>query len=77
MFRRLGRSRAEQQEGYRALFREPLDKAFVDGLRAATNGGWAFGDEAFRKKISRALRMRVAPLPRGRKPAKDERRPPR
>jgi putative transposase len=69
LFRRLGRSRAEQQEGYRALVREALEKSFVDGLRAATNGGWAFGGEPFKKQIARALKTRVAPLPRGRKPA--------
>ena len=68
LFRRLGRSRAEQQEGYRALFREALEKSFVDGLRAATNGGWAFGGDRFKKEIGKALKTRVAPLPRGRKP---------
>jgi putative transposase len=68
LFRRLGRTRAEQQAGYRALFRDPLDKTFVEELRAATNGGWAFGPERFRKQIARALKTRVAPLPRGPKP---------
>lgn len=69
LFRRLGRSRAEQQTNYRALFREALGKDFVEDLRAATNGGWAFGGDAFQKRIARALKSRVAPLPQGRKPA--------
>ena len=77
LFRTLGRSREEQQAGYRALFRDALDRNFVDGLRAATNGGWAFGGDRFKKDIARALKSRVEPLPRGRKPAaaKDTRQP--
>jgi putative transposase len=67
-FRRLGRSLEERQESYRALFREPLDESFVEALRLATNGGWALGGERFRAEIARAMKRRVAPLPRGRKP---------
>ena len=43
--------------------------ASFDGLRAATNGGWALGDARFKRQIAEALGRRVAPLPRGR-PAK-------
>ena len=77
LFRSLGRSRAEQQAGYRALFREAPDAEFIAALRAATNGGWALGDESFRKQIARALKRRVSPLPRGRRPAgrSDKRQP--
>jgi putative transposase len=35
-------------------------------VRAATNGGWALGSEAFRARIAAALGRRVAPLPVGR-----------
>jgi hypothetical protein len=38
------RSAAARQEACRALFRAALDEGFVDGLRAATQGGWALGD---------------------------------
>jgi hypothetical protein len=41
---------------------------FVDGLRAATNGGWAFGRERFQQEIAAAMGRRVAPSPAGRKP---------
>ena len=41
LFNRLGRSAAERQVGYRALFREKLAPEFVAALRTATNGGWA------------------------------------
>ena len=62
----LGRSRAARQAAYRALFRERLAADFVDGLRAATNGGWAFGDARFHHEIAAASGRRVAPLPPGR-----------
>jgi putative transposase len=68
LFRRLGRSAAERQKAYRALFRSKLDDAFIDELRAATNGGWALGNSRFRRKIAKAAKRRVAPLPKGRPP---------
>lgn len=57
----------ERRREYRALFRSKLDEAFVDGLRAATNGGWAQGGERFRREIAKAAKRRVAPLPKGRR----------
>jgi len=62
----LGRSAADRR-AYRALFGPPLDAAFLDALRAATNGEWAFGDEGFKRQIATALTRRVAPLPKGRR----------
>ena len=61
----------ERYKAYRALFRTALDDGFVDGLRAATNGGWALGDERFKQQIAKALGRRVAPLARGRPPRAD------
>jgi REP-associated tyrosine transposase len=69
LYRALGRSAAERQKEYRALFRGALDEEFLADLRAATNGGWALGSERFKRAIAKALRRRVAPLPRGRRPA--------
>src|SRR5258708_15996983 len=37
IYRALGRSRADRQGAYRALFRGALEHAFIDALRAATN----------------------------------------
>ncbi len=68
LFRRLGRSKAERQKAYRALFRSKLDEAFIDELRAATNGGWALGDSRFRRAIAKAAKRRATPLPSGRPP---------
>ena len=75
VFRRLGRTLADQQTAYRGLFRTPLEQGFVDALRAATNGGWALGGERFKQEIAAALKRRVAPLPPGPVPktAKDKR----
>jgi hypothetical protein len=75
LFDRIGRDPAERQKEYWALFRTALDPGFVDGLRAATNGGWALGDTRFKRQIAKALGRRVAPLARGWPPkAKAERR---
>ena len=73
LYRGLGRSAAERRGAYRALFEPPVDAAFLDRLRAATNGGWALGDERFKRNLATALGRRAAPLPRGRrrKPAGD------
>jgi len=67
-FRRLGRSVEERHAAYRALIREKLDPAFVEALRAATNGGWALGGERFRKEIEAAAERRATPLPPGPRP---------
>lgn len=62
----LGRTAAERQESYRALFRERLDEDFIEDLRSATNGGWALGDDAFKRRVAKGAKRRAEPLPRGR-----------
>ncbi len=69
LYRRLGRTAAERQQEYRALFRAKLSDAFVEALRSATNGGWALGDDRFKRQIAKMAGRRVAPLPKGRPPA--------
>ena len=66
LYRALGRSAAERQAAYRALFRERLGNAFIEDLRDATNGGWALGDAAFKRRIAKAAKRRAEPLPKGR-----------
>ena len=68
----LGADAAERRRAYRALFRDALDGAFVEALRAATNGGWVLGDERFKARVAATLDRRVAPLPRGRPPRAPE-----
>ena len=64
----LGRTAAERQASYRALFRDQLDEAFIEDLRVATNGGWALGGDAFKRRIAKGAKRRAEPLPRGRPP---------
>jgi hypothetical protein len=64
--RALSHARAERRDSYRALFRERLAEKFIEDLRTATNGGWALGDEAFKRRIAKAARRRAEPLPKGR-----------
>jgi putative transposase len=71
LFVALGADAAERQAAYRALFAEVLSEDWVTGLRAATNGGWAFGGDRFKEQIAVAARRRVAPLPKGR-PREDD-----
>lgn len=68
LYRALGRGPAARQAAYRGLFREALDGAFLDDLRAATNGGWALGGERFRRRIARAAGRRATPQSPGRPP---------
>jgi len=75
LYDRLGRSAEARRNAYRTLFRDALDCDFLDDLRRATNGGWALGSEAFRRKIAKIAGRRAAPLPLGRPPkGKPERR---
>ncbi len=75
LWARLGANAAQQQAAYRALFQEKQDETFIDELRAATNGGWAMGEERFKNEIAEAARRRTAPMPKGRpmKSNKDKR----
>ncbi len=72
LYRGLGGDAAARRQAYRALFDAPLAAEFVDGLRAATNGGWAFGNDRFKDAIAAALGRRVSPGTAGR-PAKTPR----
>jgi len=75
LYRLLGGGDLERQRAYRDLFRAQLSAEFLDAVRAATNGGWALGDDRFKRQIAKAMGRRVAALTRGRppKPRKDER----
>ena len=66
LYRELGPTAAARQAAYRVLFRAQLGDDFLDGLRRATNGGWAFGGESFRRRIAEAAGRRAGPLPAGR-----------
>jgi putative transposase len=56
---RLGDSTQERQKVYAGLFGSTADNERLEEIRAATNGGYALGDESFRRTIARALGRRV------------------
>ena len=66
IYRRLGRTLAKRGAAYRSLFRNTLERATLNEIRAATNTGWALGGDGFRGKVQKRARRRATPLPRGR-----------
>ena len=58
-FLRLGRSAEERALAYGSLVDSAGDAAQVEEIRAATNGGYALGDNRFRSAMARALGRRV------------------
>lgn len=56
---RLGTSAVDRGHAYAALVHSQLDARLVEQIRAATNGGYALGDERFRASMSSALGRRV------------------
>ncbi len=65
LYTALGSDAAARSGAYRALFR-PLDAATLAAIRAATNTGWALGDDAFRARITTQTGRRAVKLPAGR-----------
>jgi len=64
----LGLDPQERQAAYRALFDTELDPEFVAALRAATQGGWAFGPDDFKQLVAQLAGRRAEPMRRGRPP---------
>jgi len=56
---------------YAGLFGSTADNERLEEIRAATNGGYALGDELFRRTMSRALGRRVDKGKPGRPPAEN------
>jgi len=70
LFKALDRTPSERQNGYQALFSEPLDAAALQEIRQSANQGVVLGSESSRTRIENALDIRARPLRRGR-PRKD------
>jgi putative transposase len=66
LYTALGATPARRQAVYARLSGTRLPTGFGEKLLAATNGGWAFGSEAFKRRLSQSSGRRVVPLPRGR-----------
>src|SRR5260370_25896838 len=65
LYTALGSDAEMRSAAYRALF-QPLDAATLAAIRAATNTGWALGDNAFRAHITTQTGRRAVRLPAGR-----------
>ena len=65
MYRRLGRTDAERQSTYRALFRGRMTERDLTAIREATNKAWVLGDERFKAQIKAKTGRRPVPLGRG------------
>lgn len=73
----LGSTDRERQGSYLSLFGESLEASTLSEIRAATNKGWALGDDKFKEEIEGLLQRRTRPLPKGgararKQPAKDQ-----
>ena len=62
----LGRDDKQRHAAYRALFRTPLDKAAIDGIRLALNQNQPLGNQRFYARIEKLTGERREAKPRGR-----------
>jgi putative transposase len=67
-YQALGHEPQVRQAAYRALFDTELDPEFAAALRAATQGGWAFGPDDFKQLVAHLAGRRAEPRRRGRPP---------
>lgn len=65
MYRQLGKTAAERQNAYRALFRGRMPERDLAAIREATNKAWVLGDDRFKAQIEAETGRRSAPLGRG------------
>ena len=62
----LGSGEVIRRQRYADIFRTEIDEVELKDIRAAVNGGYAFGGERFKNEIAAALGRRVAPAVGGR-----------
>ena len=48
----MGPTPATRATAYQALFTEVLDSAWIDSLRACTNGGFVLGSDRFQRQVA-------------------------
>ena len=65
IYKQLGRTDAERQSAYRALFRGRMPERDLEAIREATNKSWVLGDDRFRTQIEAKTGRRAVPLGRG------------
>jgi putative transposase len=65
MYCQLGRTDAERQSAYRALFRGRMTERDLAAIREATNKAWVLGDDRFKEQIEAKTGRRPVALGRG------------
>ena len=65
LYQALGKTAAERQSAYRALFKRHIDEQTLKAIRDSTNKAWALGNDRFRSRIEELTKRQVAPRPRG------------
>jgi putative transposase len=71
-YERLGRTAGERRAAYRDLFGQ-IEQPELEEIRAATNGGYALGNAAFKHAMARALGRPVEKGAAGRPPRTEKR----
>lgn len=61
----LGTDPDTRRSTYRALFQENMDASTLSAIRDATHKGWALGTDRFRDEVTKLLKRRAQPSPRG------------
>jgi putative transposase len=61
----LGDNDSARRAAYADAFSTPMEPAFVQRLRDATNKAWVLGDDAFCREVESKLNRRTRPQPRG------------
>ena len=62
---RLGKTPAERQAAYKALFNIRIGGEKLEEIRQATNKGWVLGGSDFKERIERQINRQVSPKARG------------
>ena len=62
---KLGKTSAEQQRSYQALFEIPLELKMLHEIRESTNKCWTLGDSQFKQSVAQQLARRVEPIAKG------------
>lgn len=65
LYRQLGKTGAEQQGAYRALFLGRMAERDLAAIREATNKAWVLGDDRFKAEIEARTGRRSMPARRG------------
>jgi putative transposase len=65
LYRQLGKTDAERQSAYVALFRGRMPERDLAVIREATNKTWVLGDDRFKAQIEAKTGRRPAPLGQG------------